>query len=540
MSGNSIKLCSPLGDRASSPKTHKTSLHLWRGAGVRSFFLFLRPQMTSRISRLLLSFLLCIMAGCASVGPLDGGQKDTRPPKLVSISPADSLLNTRVTRIELQFDEFIALNDPAKEIQVSPILAIPPTVTSLNKKVTVKIPDSLLMENTTYRISFGSSVKDIHEDNKITGLTYTFSTGSYFDSLEVNGSVTNALTGMADSGATILLYPLDQGDSAVVRSKPLYVGKVKPDGTFSIKGLPGKKFNIYAVGDANGNLVFDGGKETVGFTEQVIIPGDSLAQKIRLRTFVEVQDTTLDSMLTATPGKTGLSDRKRVEKPVDFTYTLAVDSSNLRSRSHDITKPLEITFSGPVKDLQKSKISLFTDSTIAQPFEVKLDTLRKNVVILTSPWLEDSVYTLKFQKGFIKDTAGADALPSKYMFRTKRDDDYAKLTLNIPSKYQGDKYILLVKTGNDTVYNKQIADTTVKMVRLVPGAYNVRIIIDENENGVWDTGDLLLKRQPEVVIPYPTPIDLKAGWDNITDFEPKAAGGKRPASPSGRDKPGGK
>jgi len=510
-----------------------------RGRG-EVFFLFLRPQMTSRISRLLLSFLLCIMAGCASVGPLDGGQKDTRPPKLVSISPADSLLNTRVTRIELQFDEFIALNDPAKEIQVSPILSIPPTVTGLNKKVTVKIPDSLLMENTTYRISFGSSVKDIHEDNKISGLTYTFSTGPYFDSLEVNGTVINALSGLADSGATILLYPLSQGDSAVVRGKPLYVGRVKPDGTFSVKGLPARTFNIYALDDVNGNLVFDGGKERVGFTEQIIIPGDSLAQKIQLRTFVEVQDTTLDSMLTSTPGKTGLSDRKRVEKPVDFTYTLAVDSANLRSRSHDITKPLEITFTGPVRDLQKNRISLFTDSTIAQPFDVKLDTLRKNVLLLTSSWLEDSVYTLKFQKGFIKDTAGADALPSKYMFRTKRDDDYAKLTLNIPSKYGGDKYILLVKTGNDTVYNKRITDTTVKMVRLIPGGYNVRIIVDENENGVWDTGDLLLKRQPEVVIPYPTPIDLKAGWDNITDFEQKAPSGKKPSLRSGRDKPTGK
>src|SRR5690606_27169760 len=97
---------------------------------------------------------------------------------------------------------------------------------------------------------------------------------------------------------------------------------------------------------------------------------------------------------------------------------------------------------------------------------------------------------------------GIETMPSKYIFHTKREDDYSKMKVNLPGKYLGNKFVLLIMMDKDTIHNEAVSDTTIFLRLLQPGAYNMRIIADENENGVWDTGDLLLKRQPEMVIPY--------------------------------------
>src|ERR1039458_524255 len=100
--------------------------------------------MSSRLSSYLsLAIILCC-SGCANITAPTGGKKDTTPPKMVSIDPGDSLLNFRVKRIEMHFDEYITVNDVAKEVQLSPILTIAPSVIGKNKTVIVKIVDTLL------------------------------------------------------------------------------------------------------------------------------------------------------------------------------------------------------------------------------------------------------------------------------------------------------------------------------------------------------------------------------------------------------------
>ena len=57
---------------------------------------------------------------------------------------------------------------------------------------------------------------------------------------------------------------------------------------------------------------------------------------------------------------------------------------------------------------------------------------------------------------------------------------------------------------------------------LRPGDYYLRMFIDTNGNGVWDTGDLLTKRQPEEVYYYPTKFTLKANWEFEETWDYKA------------------
>lgn len=478
--------------------------------------------------------------GCANIVPPEGGKKDIKPPKLLSVEPHDSTLNTRVTKIEMHFNEFLTLNSPASEVQISPLLPFPFSTTLVGKRVTVRIPDSLLQANTTYRISFGNAIKDLHEGNVFAGYNYTFSTGSYFDSLQLGGKVFDAATGLPDTGSLILLYSASKSDSVVVREKPLYLGRVTSGGNFSVKGLPYREFRMYVLKDGNNNLMFDGGTEKIGFIEKTVFPSDSVAEPVVLKIFAEKNtDTAKKVVEKKEQSASGLRrGKKESADKSGITYQVAVDTFDNKKRTLDITKPITVTFSKHPDTLNTKRMNLSYDSSgisVEATFAVDTDSVKREVVYISSGWKENTLYTLRLLKGFVKDSTGTDAMPSKYIFRTKSDADYAKMQVNLPAKYFSKKYILMVVHDNDTVYNAPVTDTVVRLQKLQPGGYILRIIVDSNGNGVWDTGDLLEKRQPEEVIPYTDVINLKAGWENITDFEPNKKE-RTDLSPKKRDK----
>ncbi len=485
--------------------------------------------MNHRLSAIVLLVVTMVLAGCANITAPTGGKKDTRPPKLVSIDPKDSIVNTKVKRIEIYFDEYITVSDPAKEVQLSPILAIAPTVTGLNKHVIVKIVDSLLEANTTYRLSFGNSIKDLHEGNVFKNFTYTFSTGAYFDSLQLHGTVIDAATGLQGmEGVTVELYSASENDSAVVRHKPKYVTKADASGSFTFKGLPRRTFRIYAIKDANDNLVYDGPGpgEFIGFMHNSVVPNDSTQGPIILKVFAEIPDTAIQKGIDSLNLK---KDRPGGTKPKNsskdaLTYSVGLDTSNVEHRSFDITAPIKITFSR-MPAFNYEKITLTYDSsgvTVPAHESYTIDTVKK-LLNINSNWRSDKVYTLRLVKGFAKDTSGADVMPSRYVFHTKsEEDDYTKVTVHLPSRFLNSMYLFRVMADNDSVYQKPVTDTVISLTRLKPGKYTFRIIADKNRDGKWNTGDLFKKIQPEEVITYPDKLNLKPGWDNsITDWDEK-------------------
>lgn len=477
---------------------------------------------------ILLVLMVCIGTGCANIVPPGGGAKDVKAPVLVSVSPADSQLNTKPKRIDLHFNEYITLSDVSTQVQISPILPIQPIVTSVNKKVSIKLADSLLQPNTTYRISFGTAIKDLHEGNVYSGYTYTFSTGNYFDSLELDGRVLSAVTGLPDSGTVlVLLYDHTETDSVVARKKPLYITTAQKDGNFSFKGLPGKSFKIFALKDYNANMMYDGGDEWIGFADNIVKAGDTLQSNIELRVFQQVRDTTEKADTTnksvAKPSLKGFSTKPSTKAKEGFTYEVpGIDTANQRSRSKEITKSIEVNFNKHIATITHDRITLSYDSAdvnVPASFTVGQDTL-KNSLLIRTKWQENTLYTLKLLKGFAKDTGGNDAMPSKYSFRTKRDEDYGKLNIHISPAYLSSQNLLFVKNERDTIYQKPITDTLVHLTLLQPETYTIQIIVDKNGNGKWDPGILFLKLQPELVIPYGNTIPLKAGWENTIDFIP--------------------
>jgi hypothetical protein len=159
--------------------------------------------------------ILFVGSGCANIIPPSGGKKDIAAPKLLAVTPPDSQLNVRTSKIELRFDEYVQVAEVAANVQVAPLFKFPVNITAIGRRILVDFPDSLLQDNTTYRISFGNAIKDLHEGNPFSGYTYTFSTGGYFDSLRLDGTIVNAATGLPDTGVAVILYDATASDSVI-------------------------------------------------------------------------------------------------------------------------------------------------------------------------------------------------------------------------------------------------------------------------------------------------------------------------------------
>lgn len=475
--------------------------------------------------------LWMVLGSCANIVPPTGGDKDATPPKLVRVTPADSQLNTRLRKIVLDFDEYVVLNDASTQVQISPLLSLPLTVTSANKHVTVVIPDSLLQDETTYRITFGTAIRDLHEGNVYNGKGYMFSTGTHFDSLSLAGTVYDAHTGLRDSVAQVLLYSALESDSAVVRHKPMYVTHVDGSGNFLFQGLPARPFRIYALRDGNANLTFDGGSEWIAFYNSIVTP-DTAKREIELRTFPEPsEDTDANQVSNARKPRFNAEVSTPAKLVTPGSYVVDVDTTDIKRRTQDLDSPVHISFgrtlAAPIRD---GRVFLSYDSagtTIEAPFKIaSADTTGLRYKISTR-WLEDVVYTLRLQKGFAQDSSGTDMLPGRFSFHTKRDEDYGKIRIHLPIRFYGRSHILQVVSDHDTVYQQPVMDTNVVLFHLKPGIYSMRVIEDKNENGRWDAGNLFLQRQPELVIPHNHSVNLKAGWEQQLDFEePKKSSNK--------------
>src|SRR5690606_19803759 len=163
-----------------------------------------------------ISAALLILWQCAQIVPLTGGQRDFVPPRLVSSLPDTNALRFNSDQIVLNFDEYVQLKNLNNQLIVSPKLKTLPEITAEGKKVIIKLKKEELKPNTTYRLSFGRAIADMHESNSINGFDYVFSTGDFTDSLKIEGVVSDAFNNKPSSDILIGLYPgTEEADSTI-------------------------------------------------------------------------------------------------------------------------------------------------------------------------------------------------------------------------------------------------------------------------------------------------------------------------------------
>jgi uncharacterized protein (DUF2141 family) len=236
---------------------------------------------TSAVKFFLFSLLF---SSCAQVVAPGGGTRDDYAPKVVKYSPDSAQLNFNSKTIELVFDEYIQLKDLNSQLIISPPLDKTPEIKVKNKTMTIDLEGQELKPNTTYAISFGNALQDINENNPKEDFSYIFSTGSFIDSLRVNGKVKNAFDHKTEKGILVMLYS-DMSDSVVYKKLPEYFAKTNADGSFQINNIRKDKYRIIALKDANANYKYDGDPEHIGFPDSIVDPSEK--KNILINTFQE-------------------------------------------------------------------------------------------------------------------------------------------------------------------------------------------------------------------------------------------------------------
>ncbi len=174
------------------------------------------------------------------------------------------------------------------------------------KELEIVFKDSL-QPNRTYALNFGDALVDLNEANPLKNFQYVFSTGTEIDSLEASGKVVLAFDGKPAEDVLVMLYA-GTSDSMPITEIPIYISRTDKEGKFTLRNMAAGSYKIFALKDANSNMLFDQPTEAVAFMDSLIVP-----------TVAATEPVTIDSV--------AVSDSLHVADSLVITDTIKVADS---------------------------------------------------------------------------------------------------------------------------------------------------------------------------------------------------------------------
>jgi len=187
-----------------------------------------------------------------------------------------------------------------------------------------------------------------------------------------------------------------------------------------------------------------------------------------------------------------------------------------KNGNHDINRDVPLLLDFPLQHLNDTLFSLFQipDSVeIPFPFKVKTDPLNPYRATLSAAWESDSRYRMLALPGAISSIYPPVHDTLDVSFKTRDLEFYGQILLTLENV---DNQVLVQLFKRTDIVEERIinAEGQYNFPFLSPGEYNFKFIHDLNENGIWDTGDYLEKRQPEPVELLPVSIEVRSNWDH--------------------------
>lgn len=445
-----------------------------------------------------IGYLIQLAVGCANIVPPAGGPKDTLPPYLIAAKPKDSSTNIQPKEILIGFNEYITSADIQNNLIISPSIKNTPIVDVKLNALRIKLNDSLT-SNTTYSLQFGNAIKDVNEGNIAKNFTYVFSTGNQIDTGRLVGYVTLAETGLVDSNLIVILQPAEN-DTAIFKNKPLYYSKVNGKGQFTFKFLPNTSFKLFALPN-DYTKKYDDSTKLFAFADNLVAADNSI-DTIRLYAFQAFKKVEKKKSTSSVNNKKTVTGLK---------YTKSFEGSE-----QDILKPISLNFDTKI-NLNDSFPILLTDTLnkVVEEFSVQLDSSQQNILI-NSDWNHEEQFKLIIPQKSVQDSLKNSLVKTDTLkFRIKPAAAYGTVLIRTTG-FQQFKHPVLLLTQEDKIkYSYPIAQPIIRIPLILPGDFVVKILEDENDNGIWDTGIYgKIKKQPEKITAIGASITIKADWEN--------------------------
>ncbi|GEM_PF-1422391 len=529
----------------------------------------------STFQTLMVSIAFLSLWGCASVGAPTGGPIDKIPPRLIFSSPKDQQINFQEQHLEFAFDEPIKVQALKKNLSITPDENQDYRFKAFKNKLTLDFEEPF-SKKTTYIFDFGEAISDMTENNKLRNFRIAFSTGEYIDSLFVEGKVRHLLSQTRAKNCRVGLYDTEdtldiqiakpkyfaQTDTAgkfkITNIRPskykLYalletekqdfkynssteyiafdsalvelidIGKTDYElnltkydlDTFRLKTARPKR-HYFEVNTnkpiAEADVKFaDSTYDSVFFykTEGITLRffNKNLDKTDSIQTFLTLKDTS-ENVIRDTIAVYFNAKRSKTSHPFDFTVTPASGTTFHKADSFQ----LQFDFSAPVAQT-------FTDSLT---YRIGSDTLDNRIDSTQFVWNTPRTQ-LKIRHWFRMDSALNVQVHPKMFASFEKDstserplqyslqnvEDFGEISGEVRSEYPSFEFQLLDANGN--IERKLQNPKTFHFDFLRTGRKKIRILIDSNENGIWENGDFHTRIPPEEVRIFHIEQELKAGW----------------------------
>jgi hypothetical protein len=492
-----------------------------------------------------------------------GGPKDEDPPKLVAMIPESGSLNSKPKIIELEFDEYIKIENPNKQILITPrINKDEMEVSAVKNKVFIKLNQEL-EDSTTYVFNFQKTIKDITENNVPENLKLVFSTGSQIDSLTFSGNVAYVFPQKDESMKDVLvgLYTLED-TLDILTGPPYYIGQTDSTGNFNLTNIKAGEYKAYAWHDSNNSLKAEEKLENYGFLGDTIRIFENISQaqfylsKADLSEFkvnrASTAGTNFDIVLSKFPVEISLENEdlnknlffRQNEKTIRVYHkTFMNDSTAIKlnitdSVGYKIDTLIYAKFEESDRNKEKFEPSILAtknffknlslDIQFNKPlFEINYDSLiikydTASVIEIRKDWTyfkDSTTRTL-----LTIDIPIPDTIPSETFTFFAADSSFTDTEglfneAKLESSYQRLKSealaedITVIINTEELPIIVQITDKQNKVIaenyltetnqtifkNIEPGVHFIRAIIDRNKNKRWDTSNLRNNIQSEPV-----------------------------------------
>ena len=524
-----------------------------------------------KIQHLFLIFLVLSFSQCAKKGRPDGGPMDEDAPIFVTANPPYETINFDKKEINIYFNEYIKLKDLNKQLIISPPLnpENPPLISpqgTPSKFINIKILDTL-KENSTYIFDFGNSVQDNNESNTLERFKYIFSTGNYIDSLSLSGNVKNAFISKSVEDIKLLLYRLDSSytDSAVYNRKPDYVTSSLDSSNYQFTNLRRGNYLLVALDDVRSDYIFNPETDKIGFLNDTItLPRDSIinhtisifkeelpyifrrGKEIRKGQLIfgykgKPKNLTVETLSAVPDNFKTIIFPEKGKDTLNLWHSLIEKDSlifkisdniisdtvtvKLRKKELDSLKVNEITggilnlkdtlfflTNNPVVSIDTSRINFKLSDSINFPYEAFISKKENKIGFLFEKKYKKS-YKINLYPNALTDIFNTTNDTISSLFRTRGTEDYGEISVTIQNPKKIPVIIQLTDINDATIVQETCSENkNISFDLLIPQKYKIRIIYDSNQNGIWDTGSYLEKKQPEYVEYFPETQEVRANW----------------------------
>jgi len=218
------------------------------------------------------------------------------------------------------------------------------------------------------------------------------------------------------------------------------------------------------------------------------------------------------------PSQKGSSRRalKKADTAVNYlTYTVVTKG--------ELHKHPCILFASPVDVFDLTQCILVEeqkDQSDTLSIECYFTDSNRRSLAFKYPFKEKTKYSILCRDSVFFSHHGAFNDSMKIDFTTKSSKDYGAIRISYQF-YEGNNFIVQLLTDKLDVVQEDFLtfNKTINYNHLSGGKYRLRVIVDDNNNKKWDTGNFNARQQPEKIIYFDKVIDPQPNWKIEETFE---------------------